>query len=196
VTEDVLERIYALAEPYWRTRAGEVHMPESYAYARELLEAHPEADAGIVLPAILLHDVGYALVPDETHTQGLADGKNGWQPDVTRMHEQLGASLAGELLEQAGYDGDDRIARIQAIVDGHDTRTEPLDLEDALVKDADKLWRFSPSAAAICPAWFDTTPPEYLDWIESRLDEWLLTDPGRARARELLAASRAAVASG
>jgi hypothetical protein len=191
VSEDVYARIYALAEPYWRTRAGELHMPESYAFARELLAAHPDAEADIVLPAILLHDVGYALVPDETHREGLADGKNGWQPDVTRMHEQLGAKLAGELLEQVGYDPE-RTRRIQDIVDGHDTRKDPLDLEDAVVKDADKLWRFSPSAADVCPEWFDTSRAEYLDWIASRLDDWLITDAGRQRARALLDDSRAA----
>jgi hypothetical protein len=59
----VLEQIYALAEPYWQTRSNEVHVPGAYALAQRLLEAHPEADADIVLPAVLLQDCGYFLVP-------------------------------------------------------------------------------------------------------------------------------------
>jgi HD superfamily phosphodiesterase len=184
------DEIYALAEPYWQTRSNEVHVPAAYGYAQELLGAHPEADAAIVLPAILLHDVGYALVPEETHTQGLADGPAGWKPDVTRMHEQLGAELAVELLGQVDYDAE-RTGRIREIVDGHDTRTEALSIEDALVKDSDKAWRYSPSAAAICPGWFDRTTESYLDYIESRLESWFFTEAGRDLARRLLAESRA-----
>ncbi|MEA2320762.1 MAG: hypothetical protein QOD81_612 [Solirubrobacteraceae bacterium] len=190
----VYDEIYALAEPYWQTRAGELHMPLAYGYAQELLEAHPDAEAEIVLPAILLHDVGYALVPDETHHQGLADGLNGWKPDVTRMHEELGAELAGEILQKVGYDPE-KIGRIQEIIDGHDTRTEALSLEDELVKDADKIWRFSETATRICSTWFDREPPEYLDYVATRLDAWFFTEEARQRAEGLLNESRAVVAT-
>ncbi|MEA2226717.1 MAG: hypothetical protein QOF04_347 [Solirubrobacteraceae bacterium] len=190
----VYDEIYALAEPYWQTRAGELHMPLAYGYAQELLEAHPHAEAEIVLPAILLHDVGYALVPDETHHQGLADGLNGWKPDVTRMHEELGAKLAGEILEQVAYDPE-KVRRIQEIIDGHDTRTEALSLEDELVKDADKIWRFSETATRICSAWFHREPPEYLDYVATRLDTWFFTEEARRRAEGLLSESRAVVAT-
>jgi hypothetical protein len=52
---DRYARIYALAEPYWQTRSNEIHVPGSYALAQELLAAYPQADADVVLPAILLH---------------------------------------------------------------------------------------------------------------------------------------------
>ena len=32
-------------------------------WARALLDAHPEADAAVVLPAIMLHDIGWSQVP-------------------------------------------------------------------------------------------------------------------------------------
>jgi HD superfamily phosphodiesterase len=191
----VYDEIYALAEPYWQTRSNEIHVPLSYEYAQELLREMPDAEEEIVLPAILLHDVGYSLVPEDTHHKGLADGPADWKPDITRMHEELGAQLAGELLERIGYDAD-RTARIQEIIDGHDSRFEALSIEDAVVKDADKVWRYSETAARICPAWFERTATDYLDYVESRLETWFFTDAGRRMAAEQLARSRAMIANG
>jgi HD superfamily phosphodiesterase len=65
-------RIYELAEPYWQTRSNGIHVPGSYALAQALLAAHPEADPDVVLPAVLLHDVGYMAVPAQDHLKGLA----------------------------------------------------------------------------------------------------------------------------
>jgi HD superfamily phosphodiesterase len=186
-----LDEVRALAEPYWQTRANEIHVPESYELARQLLERHPEADADIVLPAILLHDCGYFLVPEEDHLKGLAGAPIGWQEDITRRHEVEGARLAGEILGRVGWDAE-RTAAIQEIVDGHDSRREALSLEDALVKDADKLWRFTESGVRVCHVWMDRTPQAFMDYVESRMDDWMLTDAGRELAREELGRSRCA----
>lgn len=187
----VLDEIRALAEPYWQTRANDVHVPESFELARRLLGEHPEADEAIVLPAILLHDCGYLLVPEEDHLKGLAGAPIGWEADITRRHEIEGARLAGEILGRVGYDPR-RTARIQEIIDGHDSRAEALSLEDALVKDADKAWRFTESGVRICHVWMNRTPEDFMDFVESRIDDWFLTDAGRALAHELLAGSRCA----
>jgi len=186
----VIERIYALAEPYWHTRAGELHMPASYAMAQRLLEALPEADAEIVLPAILLHDVGYARVPEETHRDGLAGAPDGWDADVTRRHEREGARLAAEILAQVGFDAA-KAARVVEIVDGHDSRAHALSLEDAIVKDADKLWRFTASGVRAAHAWIGRTPEQFMDYVATRVDDWFFTEPAKALARAALAEARA-----
>jgi HD superfamily phosphodiesterase len=185
----VIEAIYAIAEPYWHTRSGEIHMPESYRMAQRLLDAMPEADPLVVLPAILLHDVGYAEVPQETHHSGLAGAPDGWDADVTRQHEIAGARLAGEILAQVGYDPD-RIPRVVEIVDGHDSRPEALSLEDAIVKDADKLWRFTESGVRTAHSWVGRTPESFMDFVETRIDDWLFTEAARELAREALAGAR------
>lgn len=185
-------QIYALAEPYWQTRSNEVHVPGSYALAQELLAAHPEADADVVLPAVLLHDVGYMAVPAQDHLKGLAGAVTGWQPDITRRHEIQGAALAAEILGKAGWDAE-RTAAIRDIVDGHDSRTGAVSREDELVKDADKLWRYTESAVRICHHWMKLTPEAYMDWVGSEIDRWLFTDAARGLARRELAASRAAL---
>jgi HD superfamily phosphodiesterase len=186
----VYERIYALAEPYWQTRANDLHVPESYELARELLELLPEADEAVVLPAILLHDVGYAVVPEEDHHKGLAGAPRGWEEEITRRHEIAGAEIAGEILESVGYEPE-LTTRIKEIVDGHDSRSEALDLDDAVVKDADKLWRFTPSGVRVCHTWMNQTPAEFMDFVESRVDSWFHTEPGKQLARRELARARA-----
>jgi hypothetical protein len=185
--------IYDLAEPYWQTRSNEIHVPGSYALARELLAAYPQADADVVLPAILLHDVGYMVVPADDHLKGLAGAVKGWEPDITRRHEIQGAALAGEILGLVDWDPE-RTVLIQDIVDGHDSRPEAESLEDRLVKDADKLWRYTESAVRICYRWMELSPDAYMDWVESEIDRWLFTEAARELARRELARSRAALA--
>jgi HD superfamily phosphodiesterase len=187
-------RIWALAEPYWQTRSNEIHVPQSYALARELLAAHPQADPDVVLPAILLHDVGYLVVPQEDLLKGLAGAVRGWEPDITRRHEIHGAVLADEILTEVGWDAR-RTAAIREIVDGHDSREQALSVEDELVKDADKLWRYTESAVRICHGWMELTTDAYMDWVASEIDAWLFTAAAREIARRELAASRAALAA-
>jgi hypothetical protein len=189
------ERIYRAAEPFWRTRSGDVHMPESYALAMELLVHYPDADPAVVLPAILLHDIGYFGLPEETQMQGLSGSPRGWDADVTRLHEVEGARRAGAILAELGYDPE-LTERIVAIVDGHDSRKEALSLEDAIVKDADKLWRFTPSGVRICRRWVGQEPDAFMDYVESKIAGWMLTTHGATMARTILAATRRRYAEG
>jgi hypothetical protein len=44
-------------------RDNDAHTLYAFGLARALLDAHPEADAAVVLPAIMLHDIGWSQVP-------------------------------------------------------------------------------------------------------------------------------------
>lgn len=191
----IYDQIYARAEPYWHTRSNEIHVPRSYAFAQELLAAYPEADASIVLPAILLHDIGYFNVPPETHLKGLYDAAIGYDERITRLHEQEGARLAGEILRELNYPAD-KIAAIQKIIDGHDTTPSAHSLEDAIVKDADKLWRYTADATRIARRWYRQTPQQFMDYVEAKIPTWLLTEKGRELARRELARTRELYAHG
>ncbi len=185
----IYDEIYHLSEPYWQTRSNEIHVPHVYERAKELLAAYPEADEAIVLPAILMHDIGYFNVPEETHLKGLYGAQIGWDEKITRLHEQEGARLAGEILRGLKYD-EAKIAAIQKIIDGHDSNPPPHSLEDAIVKDADKLWRYSVPATHICCVWYRQTPLEFLDFVESKIPTWLATEKGKEMAWEIVAATR------
>jgi HD superfamily phosphodiesterase len=176
----MIETIYKLAEPFWQTRSGEIHMPQAFEFSKRLLEQYPKADAEIVLPAILLHDIGYARVPEETHHQGLAGAPKGWQPEVTRLHEIEGVKMAREMLTE----------KILEIIDGHDSRKKAVSLEDAIVKDADKLWRFRLEGVTICRGWMGMNATDFMAYVEAKITEWFLTDHGAELARETLSQTR------
>lgn len=191
---DLQTSVYLRAREYWNTRFNDLHVPIAYGFARELLLAHPDADRDVVVPAILLHDVGWKAIPEERQ---LGAFRPGARDEVTRrLHETEGARIAAEILSAAGAAPRLREAIVR-IVDGHDTRLEPLSLEDALVKDADKLWRFTPTAIDIDHRRFELPLGEYLAWLGRQADAILLTARAGQIAREQFArVERAFAAAG
>jgi hypothetical protein len=178
---------WTAAQPYMRARKGDVHIPVSFGAAEELLAEHPEADRDVVLLAVLLHDVGWAAF-DEERIYAEAFGAN-WHSDVRIAHEKEGARLAEEILRGLAYD-EAVVREVVEIIAGHDTRAEPLSRNDELVKDADKLWRFTPVGVAVGCDWFDETPGQYATRVEALLPT-LFTAAARRIAERELAAARA-----
>ena len=178
------DRIWQLAEPHLKVRDNDVHTLYAYGIARALVDLNPEADPEVVLPAVLLHDTGWSKVPEHEILQAIAPG--GGRPDLVLRHEKEGALIAAEILSEVGADSV-RSARIIEIVDGHDTRREALHLDDALMKDADKLWRLTPHGVDTVMEWFGLTRSEAHRLIASRVHDHLLTDAGRTMARALAA---------
>jgi HD superfamily phosphodiesterase len=180
--------VWAAARPYMQARKNDVHIPLAYDYAERLLKHHPAADREVVLLAILLHDIGWAVVDQEAiYREGF--GPNMMQSEVRIAHEREGARLAREILVQLGYPGE-VISRVVEIIDGHDTRTDALSREDELVKDADALWRFSVAGIAVACDWFGLTPGEYADRTEPQIEGRLFTETARAIARTELPDTR------
>lgn len=179
--------IHERALPYLDTRDNDIHIVISFGFAQQLLAAYPEADEEVVLPAVILHDIGWKLIPEEH--QRSAHGPNMTRPDLQRLHEVEGARLAGEILTSFP-DLAPRRAEIMEIIDGHDTRLASLSLNDRVVKDADKLWRFSHPGADLASRRFDTPWADWLDWLEERIDEWMFTEVGHRLARETLEQTR------
>lgn len=178
--EPSCRRILELALPYLQTRHNEAHTRISCAFALRLL-AQEKGDPQLVLPAILLHDVGWSRVPEDRQLS--AFGPRVENPELTKVHEREGAALAGAILEEAGYPPD-RIREITEIVVGHDTRPTALSPEDAIVKDADKLFRISQVGFATDCRRFGLDPAKHLAWLERRIDKWFFTQTGRDIARE------------
>jgi len=181
------DRICKKAEPYWATRKNEFHIPSSYEYARRLLSAYPSADEDVVLPAVLLHDVGWKMVPREKQRD--AFGPTVKDKETRRLHETEGVRIAGEILHSLNYTAE-KTTEILSIIDGHDTREEPLSLNDQLVKDADKLWRFTPYCVEISYRHFGFELGEYINWLGERIEEWFWTPEAKAMAREALNRAR------
>lgn len=184
-----LDPIWKSVIPETRTRGNDIHLPISLAYAERLCAVHPEADALLVRVSILLHDTGWGRV-DESRI--ISEGFSGdWRKAEIRFeHERQGCLIAEEVLPPLGYDAD-FVDRVTAIVDGHDTRPDAKSLEDALVRDADRLWRFCSTGIALASSWFALTPAGYCDRLESEIVPEFKTEAAVAIAAADLARSRA-----
>jgi len=152
--------VWRAAEPFLRARKNDVHIPLSFALCQELLTHYPEADADVVSLAILLHDIGWYKI-DMVDIIEKGFGPNMMQSDVRIRHEVEGVRMSRDVLSQTGWP-EDVIAQVGAIIDGHDTRPYPRSLNDRVVRDADKLWRFTVAGAAVGADWFKQTPQDYV----------------------------------
>ncbi len=182
------DAVWRAAEPYLRTRKNDVHIPISFGYALRLLEIHPEADRDVVLLAIMLRDVGgWSFDMADIFENGFGPGK--MQSDVRVMHEKEGVRLSRQLLAQTGRP-ETVIAAVADIIDGHDTRPKARSLNDRLVRDADKLWRFTVTGVSVACDWFRKTPHQYADQLESEI-ALIETEAARKMAGADLAGTRA-----
>jgi len=182
--KEIYKKIEELAKPYLDTRSNEIHVSICYAMAERLLSHYPEADPEVVLPAILLHDVGWKMVPEEKQLS--AFGPRADDMETRRVHETEGVKIARRILASLGYEGG-KTEEILSIIDGHDSREEALSLNDAIVKDADKLWRFSQAGLEVDVGRFGVDRDRYMRWLKKRVSGWLFTPAARELAYQGLA---------
>lgn len=182
------DAVWKAAEEYMRARKNDIHIPLSFACAQTLLKHYPDADHDICSLAILLHDIGwYSIDMDRILSEGFRR-ENFLQTDVRYLHEEEGVRLGTEVLRATGW-SEEVVEAVCEIIDGHDTRAEPHHLNDRIVRDADKLWRYSvPGIAVICD-WMEMTPRQYADRLENQYQK-LETEQGKLMAKSMLADSR------
>ena len=180
--------VWRSAETYMRARKNDVHIPLSFDWCQRLLAVHPDADADICSLAILLHDIGWHSIDQTDIIEQGFRSDNFLTSDVRYLHESEGVRLSTEVLKQTGW-SQNVIDAVCEIIDGHDTRPDPHHLNDCIVRDSDKLWRYDVPGIAIASDWFGHTPHQYAAHLDKSLDK-LETDVGRQMAVEVLAASR------
>lgn len=152
--------ILKAAEKYMRVRKNDVHIPISFHYAMKLAESYPNADRDVVAAGIILHDIGWFSIDEDDIFKKGFQTENYLQSDVRYLHESEGVRLSAEVLRPLGY-SEDFIKKVQTIIDGHDTRGFARSAEDEIVRDADKLWRFTVTGVSIASDWFKQTPSQY-----------------------------------
>lgn len=176
----IFEKIYQLAKPYLNTRNNDIHTEISMKFAYKLLEKEG-GNEDIVIPAIILHDIGWKQVPQNLQLR--AFGPKAIYPKLNRIHEIKGVKIAKDILEKVNYDVY-RIEEILEIIEGHDSRKEAISLNDKIVKDADRLWRNSKEGFQIDIERFGGTFVEGLNRIRSNLHKWFFTNSAKEIARE------------
>ncbi len=170
-----IERLFREAEPYLSVRGDMLHTRVAHERALVLME-HEGGDPRVVEPAVILHDVGWSAVDPKTITAAFgvrADG-NAAAAELNRIHEIEGAVIAGRILESLDYDG--RLTDwIILIIERHDSGTAPETLEEKLVKDADRLWRFSKRGFWREIQRQGVDPVRFHDRLVQRREEWFAT---------------------
>ena len=174
------ERIFRLAKPFLTVRDNEVHTRAAIKFALRLLEIE-KADRDIVIPAVILHDVGYNSLPEELMLRTYGPRR---EKEITRIHEQEGAKIAAAILNDIGYDTS-KTAEILEIIDGHDTRPVALSINDQVVRDADKLTRYAKDLRSWPPS-FCSTAQEAAARLERLVDDWFFLTASKLMAREEL----------
>ncbi|MBT27146.1 HD domain-containing protein [Thalassobius sp. S69A] len=180
--------LWHAARPYLDVRNNDEHTLVAYGLARMLLAQEPQAEESVVLPAILLHDVGWKRIDPDLLL--LAVGRNPTRKDLVRDHEIHGVEIARDILERHRPEGVD-IAAVLAIIDGHDTTKQARSVHDAVVKDADKGWRATPHGMKTISRWYDCSLLETVETLEQVSNPYMLTAAGRAYAQGMCAAVRA-----
>jgi len=170
-SDPVYENIYQIAEPYLNTRQNDVHTIVSMRFAYRLTAAE-DGNERIVIPAIILHDVGWSKIPENLQIN--AFGPRTTMPELNRKHEVEGVKIARGILEKVDYDIEE-MNRILEIIDGHDSRKKSISLDDSIVKDADKLWRYSREGFEIDGKRFEESPGSRLNRLRKNLTSWFFT---------------------
>ncbi len=93
-----------------------VHIKTCIKHAEHVLAAGdiPEELRDCYLPAVMLHDIGWAFMPHEAKAIGAYS-----QPASREAHMRIGAEKAAQLLKTAGYD-EQAIATICTMIGEHD----------------------------------------------------------------------------
>jgi hypothetical protein len=174
--------IYQMAKPYLQTRHNDVHTQVCLRYTGLLTTAEGGAER-ITIPAIILHDVGWSKIPQKMQLK--AFGPRATMPELNRLHEVEGVKIAREILEKVEYDAEEMDCILE-IIDGHDSRKISISLDDSIVKDADKLWRYSREGFEIDRQRFEESRSDRYNRLHQSLSEWFFTPTARRLAGEEL----------
>jgi len=175
-------KIWSLARPYLNTRSNEIHTRISLEMALGLMEKEG-GDETVIAPAIILHDVGWSCVPEDLLLQSF--GPHTASPELNRIHEVEGKKIAEKILAHTRYPAGKK-DEILKIVDYHDSGTCPISVNDKIVKDADKLWRYTESGFTIDTDRFGETLDQGVKRLQNMLHDIFFTATAERWAEEEL----------
>ncbi|MBN2459195.1 hypothetical protein JXB28_02830 [Candidatus Woesearchaeota archaeon] len=148
--------LWRAALPFQDKRDDKGHAEITAYFGLRLLRFHPEATREIMMPSIILHDIGWSQLAEEERAL-FADYKirKIYEPILRDRHQVLGRELAEKILKsldyagrinEAGWNGEKYQNHILEIISQHDTRPgffslSDFGVNDGLMRDADKLWR-------------------------------------------------------
>ncbi len=158
-------KILQLAEPYYKKgRAAErLHHLVVAEMVDNIIKEVKNVDRDVLISAALLHDIGYAKIPEEKR-------RTHWAKRVKEDHMKYGAEIASKILKQTELPKE-KISEVCDIILVHDNPEIGLPIssrESKLLKEADILWMTTEEAF-----WLDVgrrmiEPEEWLTVLKKR----------------------------
>jgi HD superfamily phosphodiesterase len=149
--KDIFRQIWELALPYQDKRDDPGHAEITTKYAGELVSLEG-GNEDVIIPAIMLHDIGYSQLLKERRLQVFDQNTSKEVRLAVQMeHQSEGVKLAREILAKVDYP-EELAKEILEIISQHDTREGFISQNEGLVRDADKLWRTSREGLAAAEA--------------------------------------------
>jgi putative nucleotidyltransferase with HDIG domain len=169
LVQPIYEEIWEIASPYQDKRGDKGHAETVLYFATKLLETE-DAKEDIVIPAAILHDIGWSQLPQEERLRIFhSDITKEEKIKVQKKHESEGVNLARRILADVVYP--DSVAKnILDIIARHDTGTGFLSVEEGIIRDADKLWRFGSRGFAVDLKRYNCSPEVLLEKLRNDLD--------------------------
>ncbi|MCK5149351.1 HD domain-containing protein [Candidatus Pacearchaeota archaeon] len=138
----IFEKVWELALPYQDKRDDRGHAEVTFNYAKRLAKLE-EGNKEIILPAIILHDIGWSQLPKEKRFVIFNENATKEEKLAVRYkHQDEGVMIAKKILKKVNYPLTSS-HEILEIISQHDTRNGFISKSEGLVRNADKLWRFS-----------------------------------------------------
>ncbi len=138
----IFQKIWDLSWKYQNKRDDEGHVEIVVDSAVKLLKLIP-ANEDVVIPAAILHDIGWSKIPKEERFRIFAGDLISEENRLLRIrHQEEGVKLAKQILSKISYP-EELTKHILEIISQHDTREGFLSPEEGIVRDADKMWIFS-----------------------------------------------------
>ena len=142
VMKEIFHNIWELALPYQDKRDDNGHAQTTLDYAIKLTDLE-KGDEDIIIPAIILHDIGWSQLSGQSIAILFDPGSTPEQLYELRIqHQNESVRLATGILNDIDYPPS-RNSEILTIISEHDTRRGFISKNEGLVRDADKLWRYS-----------------------------------------------------
>ncbi|HII15445.1 MAG TPA: HD domain-containing protein [Nanoarchaeota archaeon] len=109
--KEIYKTILDKALPYYKkAREGDIeHIKWLFIIIPKFVD-ESEVDYDILMPVLLLHDVGYSKVPK---------GSNPFNLDIRKVHSEEGAKIAEEILNELNYPKN-KIKEIKRLILKHD----------------------------------------------------------------------------
>ena len=137
-----------------------------------------DGDERIVIPAAILHDIGYSAYSSIPELERLTT-----LPSIPPFSEEIklghlikGAELAKKILDELGMDFSEEVVRIVRHHERPDDSREVLDVNQAIVSDADALSRLTDAGIGCLAEIYGLNEVEILKRLIKAYRNWFLTE--------------------